>query len=122
MKMGIKPRFLLVAAAVAAAFYFAGVPVGTLLLIAAAGCMMSMHLGGHGGHGGGGHGGGGHGGGGHGGGGQSDVGPADPSRSSNRAGPVGVPPRRSTARTDQSLGRSAPQGISRQARAQNYLG
>lgn len=34
----------------AVALYFAGVPVGTLLLIAAAGYMMSMHLGGHGAH------------------------------------------------------------------------
>lgn len=76
MNMSIKPRYLLLAAAAAVALYFAGVPVGTLLLIAVAAYMLPMHLGGHGGHGGGGHGG--HGG--HGGGGHSDVGPADPSK------------------------------------------
>lgn len=54
MNMSIKPRYLLLVAAVAVGLYFAGVSLSTLLWLAAGAYMVSMHLGGHGhgGHGG----------------------------------------------------------------------
>jgi len=81
MNMSIKPRYLVIAAAVAAGLYLVGVPAGTLVLLAFGAYMISMHLGGHGG-------GGGHGG--HGGGHGGDS--ADPRGTSARPAPTAATP------------------------------
>ncbi len=49
--MSVRPQYLLVATVVGVGLYFAGVPLGTLVLLTAVAYMVSMHLGGHGGHG-----------------------------------------------------------------------